>query len=167
MTDDEKMICKIECDASGKKKHGDSVTLTNKRLYKTGINRLGIEHRKAVSLDAVSGAEWGTERFLRVPVIGLVFFALCCVLSAYLLPHDKLLRTILGIAVLALGAVVLITCIVIYFRFTVRAITVYYSGGRMHVLSPGISDEDAEEFVMQLLDAAEKARASKLGESEK
>ena len=113
MTDDEKMICKIECDASGKKKRGDSVTLTNKRLYKTGINRLGIEHRKAVSLDAVSGAEWGAERFLRVPVIGLVFFALCCVLSAYFLPHDKLLRTILGIAVLALGAVVLVTCIVI------------------------------------------------------
>ncbi|WP_251618030.1 hypothetical protein [Pumilibacter muris] len=155
---DEKVLCKIDCDSGHKKIRGDRVTVTEKRVYKTGINRFGREHKKVVSIDAVTCAEWCEERFERYLALGFSFFALCCVLSAYFLPDGKTLRFVLGIVFLALGAAAMILCTVAYFKFKIKTVTVYYYGGKMKIASPGISDGDAEEFIVQVLEAAERAR---------
>ncbi len=157
---DEKVLCKIECAASPEKSRGDRVTVTEKRIYKTGINRFGREHKKIVNIDAVSCAEWCEERFARYLVLGVSFLALCCVVSAYFLPDGKTSRFVLGIVFLSLGVAVTILCVAAYFKFKIKTVTVYYYGGKMKIASPGISDDDAEEFIVQVLSAAECARTS-------
>ncbi len=159
---EEVVLCKIECEARGKKRmKSDSVVVTQKRIYKTGMTRFGQEHKKVVSLDTVSCAEWREERFVRFPVLGLAFLALCCLLSAYFLPGDKAIRFIVGLVIMAIGVAVMILCVIAYFRLKIKTLVVYYGGGTLRIASPGISDEDAEEFVAQVLRAAERVRREK------
>lgn len=153
---DETVLCTIECAPSARRFRGDRATLTDKRLYKTGLNKQGVAHRKTVNIHAVTAAEWSNERYVRYLVLGLAFLALCCLCSVYFLPGGKTLRLILGLVCLGLGAAVAIVCVVAYFRFTLKTVTVYYAGGKMRIAVPGISDEDADEFVGSVLKAAAK-----------
>lgn len=155
--EDEKVVCTIECDARGKRK-GDCAVVTQKRIYKTGMTRFGVVHKKVVSIDTVSGAEWRYERFVRFLVLGVVFAALCCVMSAYFLPGGKTVKFVLGIVTVALGVAVLAACIIVYFRLCIKTVVIYFTGGKMHIASPGLSDEDADDFVSQVLRTAENAR---------
>lgn len=154
---DEKIICTIECDGGGKRARGDRVTVTQKRVYKTGMNRFGRAHKKVVRLETVSGAEWSRERFVRYLAIGLAFLALCCLLSAYFLPGGKTLRFVLGIVTLSLGVAVFVVCAVAYARFTIKTVTLFFVGGKMRIAAPGLTDEEAEEFIAQVLRAASAA----------
>ncbi|MDE7394755.1 MAG: hypothetical protein K2M95_01380 [Clostridiales bacterium] len=157
----EEVICKIECDPkrNGKVSRGDSVVITQKRLYKTGINGTGQVMQKVVSMDRVSAVTYGKERNLWFLFIGVVFAALCCLLSAYFLPGDKLMRFVLGLIALGVGAAVLILCLVAFFRFSVGTVTILFDGGKIRVASAGLTDEEAKDFAERVLDVAEKARS--------
>lgn len=157
----EEVICKIECDPkrNGKKSRGDAVVITKKRLYKTGIDGTGQVVQKVVSMDRVSAVSYGNERNLWFPVIGIVFSALCCLLSAYFLPGDKLTRFVLGIIALGIGAAVLILCLVAFFRFSVRTVTILFEGGKIRIASAGLTEEEAKYFAEKVLDVAEEARS--------
>ena len=161
MDANEEILCKIECEPkkSGKMSRGDAVIVTQKRLYKTGINGTGQIARKVVSLDRVSAVTCGQERNLWFLCIGIVFAGLCCLLSAYFLPGSKLIRFVLGIVALGIGAAVLVLSIVAFFRFSVNTVTVHYDGGKLRIASAGLTPEEAADFADRVLDAAEKARA--------
>lgn len=154
--EDESILCKIEY-GDDKRGRGDRVTLTRKRVYKTGMTPFGRAHKKVVRVESVTAAEWGRERFARFLFVGLAFLALCCLLSAYALPGGKTLRFVLGIVSLSLGVAVFVVCIVAYFRCTIKTVTLYYAGGKMRIASPGITDEEADEFIAQVLRAARAA----------
>ena len=157
--ENERVLCKIDA-AEGRTK-GDRVTVTQYRIYKTGIDRFGRAHKKVVCIDSVTAAEYGKERFARYPIIGVCILALCCLLCAYFLPGGKTVRLAVGIAVLALGGIALGLSIAAYFRFTLKTILVYYAGGKMRIAAPGISDEEAEECIKQILCAAEYLKKKK------
>ena len=160
MNDNDEVLCKIECEPkkSGKMSRGDAVVVTKKRLYKTGINGMGQITRKAVSLDRVSAVTSGKERNLWFLVIGIVFAGLCCVLSAYFLPGSKLIRFVLGLVALGIGAAVLVLSIVAFFRFSVPTVTIHYDGGKIRIASAGLTLEEAADFADRVLEAAENAR---------
>lgn len=160
MDANEEVLCKIECEPkkNGKVSRGDAVVVTEKRLYKTGINGLGQITHKAVSLDCVSAVTCGKERNLWFLCIGIVFAGLCCVLSAYFLPGSKLIRFVLGLVALGIGAAVLVLSVVAFFRFSVHTVTVHFNGGKLRIASAGLSDEEAADFADRVLEAAEAAR---------
>lgn len=153
MDADEKILCKIECEGRHTRK-SDTVIVTDARIYKTGATSFGVAHRKAVNVRAVTSAEWRDERLLRFPVIGLLFLALCCVLAAYFLPGGKTVRFVSGIVCIAVGVASAVACVVVYFRCRIRTLIVTYAGGTLRIASQGITEEEAEAFVEQVLRAA-------------
>lgn len=131
----ERELCKIDCECTknGKKPRGDTVTLTDRRVYCCWVNLAGHRVQKVIDLREVQAVESGTYGFVRYPVIGLLFLLLCCVLSAYLYaPHHAALAwTALAVAVV--GAAFFAACIVLYFRHRLTAVVLYYGLSLIHI----------------------------------
>lgn len=151
---DEKEICRIECGDGKKKPKGDTVTLTDRRMYFTQYNIFRSAVSKTVDLRSVNAVESGERGQKRYLIIGLAFLALCCLLATYLNTYSK----IAGIAAVAVGAAFMIVCIVLFFTLKFTYIAIHFRGGHIALVSPGLTDDELLQFGKDVFAAKDKLR---------